>query len=69
MVRFGDEPGWLRRLLGPINDPHGISGIFINIVLDGVQGVVYRQPSFYFINSAILYVKYADYLNLFLSNW
>ncbi|XP_050216857.1 uncharacterized protein LOC126667814 [Mercurialis annua] len=27
---FGDEPGWLGRLLGPINDRHGIAGIWVH---------------------------------------
>ncbi|CAN4102928.1 unnamed protein product [Withania somnifera] len=27
---FGDEPGWLGRLLGPINDRYGIAGIWIH---------------------------------------
>ncbi|KAG9146112.1 hypothetical protein Leryth_015916 [Lithospermum erythrorhizon] len=27
---FGDEPGWVGRLLGPINDRHGIAGIFVH---------------------------------------
>ncbi|KAJ8532349.1 hypothetical protein K7X08_012272 [Anisodus acutangulus] len=27
---FGDEPGWLGRLLGPINDRYGIAGIWVH---------------------------------------
>lgn len=27
---FGDEPGWLGRLLGPINDRYGISGTWVH---------------------------------------
>ncbi|KAK8615137.1 hypothetical protein V6N13_068921 [Hibiscus sabdariffa] len=27
---FGDEPGWLGRLLGPINDRHGIARIWVH---------------------------------------
>lgn len=27
---FGDEPGWLGRLLGPINDRFGIAGIWVH---------------------------------------
>lgn len=27
---FGDEPGWLGRLLGPINDRNGIAGIWVH---------------------------------------
>ncbi|XP_048235608.1 uncharacterized protein LOC8268832 [Ricinus communis] len=27
---FGDEPSWLGRLLGPINDRHGIAGIWVH---------------------------------------
>ncbi|KAM3396040.1 putative protein isoform X1 [Capsicum galapagoense] len=27
---FGDEPGWVGRLLGPINDRHGIAGIWVH---------------------------------------
>lgn len=27
---FGDEPGWLGRLLGPVNDRYGIAGIWVH---------------------------------------
>ncbi|KAH9311657.1 hypothetical protein KI387_026692, partial [Taxus chinensis] len=27
---FGDDPGWLGRLLGPLNDRHGITGIWVH---------------------------------------
>ncbi|KAL3503179.1 hypothetical protein ACH5RR_037628 [Cinchona calisaya] len=27
---FGDEPGWLGRLLGPVNDQYGIAGIWVH---------------------------------------
>ena len=27
---FGDEPGWLGRLLGPINDRYGIAGTWVH---------------------------------------
>lgn len=27
---FGDEPGWLGRILGPINDRFGIAGIWVH---------------------------------------
>jgi len=27
---FGDDPGWLGRLLGPINDRYGISGTWVH---------------------------------------
>ncbi|GLJ26574.1 hypothetical protein SUGI_0515190 [Cryptomeria japonica] len=27
---FGDDPGWLGRLLGPLNDRHGITGVWVH---------------------------------------
>ncbi|KAG6756635.1 hypothetical protein NC652_028382 [Populus alba x Populus x berolinensis] len=39
---FGDEPGWLGRLLGPINDRYGIAGIWVH------QNCAVWSPEVYF---------------------
>ncbi|KAM1646291.1 hypothetical protein ACFXTN_007339 [Malus domestica] len=39
---FGDEPGWLGRLLGPVNDRYGIAGIWVH------QNCAVWSPEVYF---------------------
>jgi len=46
---FGDEPGWLGRLLGPINDRYGIAGIWVHQNCAVWSPEVQSYNQFYFI--------------------
>lgn len=46
---FGDEPGWLGRLLGPINDRYGIAGIWVHQHCAVWSPEVHISTHFYFL--------------------